>query len=54
MQRVAENYRKIRNTFRYILGNLGDFDPETDAVPFDKMEALDQYMLRRTAVLTSH
>ena len=29
MQRVAENYRKIRNTFRYILGNLGDFDPET-------------------------
>ena len=53
MQRVAENYRKIRNTFRYILGNLGDFDPETDAVPFERMEALDQYMLRRTAVLTS-
>ncbi|MFZ0542958.1 MAG: isoleucine--tRNA ligase [Candidatus Sulfotelmatobacter sp.] len=51
MQRVAENYRKIRNTFRYILGNLGDFNPETDAVPFDKMEALDQYMLRRTAGL---
>jgi isoleucyl-tRNA synthetase len=53
MQRVAENYRKIRNTFRYILGNLGDFNPETDAVPLDKMEALDQYMLRRTAALTS-
>ncbi len=52
MQRVAENYRKIRNTFRYILGNIGDFDPNTDAVPFDRMEALDQYMLRRTAVLT--
>ncbi|MGC2791734.1 MAG: isoleucine--tRNA ligase, partial [Candidatus Sulfotelmatobacter sp.] len=51
MQRVAENYRKIRNTFRYILGNIGDFDPETDAVPFDKMQALDQYMLRRTAGL---
>ena len=51
MQRVAENYRKIRNTFRYILGNIGDFDPKTDAVPFDKMEALDQYMLRRTAGL---
>ena len=45
MQRVAENYRKIRNTFRYILGNLGDFDPQTDAVPFGNMEALDQYML---------
>ena len=36
MQRVAENYRKIRNTFRYVLGNLEDFDPETDAVPFER------------------
>ena len=49
MQRVAENYRKIRNTFRYILGNLGDFDPQADAVPFESMEALDQYMLRQTS-----
>jgi isoleucyl-tRNA synthetase len=48
MLRVAENYRKIRNTFRYILGNLGDFNPETDAVPFENMEELDQYMLRQT------
>ena len=48
MQRVAENYRKIRNTFRYILGNLGDFDPASDAVPFDQMQAIDQYMLRQT------
>ena len=53
MQRVAENYRKIRNTFRYILGNLDGFDPEKDAVPFDQMEALDQYMLRQTAAFTS-
>jgi isoleucyl-tRNA synthetase len=48
MQRVGENYKKIRNTFRYILSNLYDFDPQKDAVPFDKMEALDQYMLRQT------
>ncbi len=48
MQRVGENYKKIRNTFRYILSNLGDFDPQKDAVPFDQMEALDQYMLRQT------
>jgi len=48
MLTVAENYRKIRNTFRYILGNLGDFDPQADAVPFEKMQALDQYMLRQT------
>jgi isoleucyl-tRNA synthetase len=51
MQRVGENYKKIRNTFRYILGNLEGFDPQKDAVPFEQMEALDQYMLRRTAVL---
>jgi isoleucyl-tRNA synthetase len=48
MQRVAENYRKIRNTFRYVLGNLGDFDPQQDAVAFEEMEALDRYMLRQT------
>jgi isoleucyl-tRNA synthetase len=48
MLRIGEDYRKIRNTFRYVLGNLGDFDPATDAVPFDQMEELDQYMLRQT------
>jgi isoleucyl-tRNA synthetase len=48
MLRIAENYRKIRNTFRYVLGNLGDFNPETDAVRFASMEGLDQYMLRQT------
>jgi isoleucyl-tRNA synthetase len=53
MQRAGENYKKIRNTFRYILGNLGDFAPENDAVPFDKMEELDQYMLRQTCAFAS-
>ncbi len=53
MQRIAENYRKIRNTFRYVLGNLYDFDPQRDAVPFEKMEALDQYMLRQTAAMAA-
>jgi len=48
MQRISENYRKIRNTFRYVLSNLFDFDPERDAVPFDEMEPLDRYMLLRT------
>ncbi len=48
MQRVADNYRKIRNTFRNMLGNLADFNP-ADAVPFEQMEPLDQYMLLRTA-----
>jgi isoleucyl-tRNA synthetase len=53
MQRVGENYKKIRNTFRYILSNLYDFDPVKDAVPFDKMEALDQYMLRETCAFAA-
>ncbi len=55
MLRVAENYRKIRNTFRYILGNIGDgdFNPDTDAVPFEQMEALDQYMLRQTCAFAA-
>ncbi|HXC43164.1 MAG TPA: isoleucine--tRNA ligase [Candidatus Dormibacteraeota bacterium] len=53
MQRVAENYRKIRNTFRYVLGNLGDFNPDADAVPFESMEALDQYMIRQTSAFAA-
>ncbi len=51
MQRIAENYRKIRNTFRYILGNLNGFNPPRDRVPFDQMESIDQFMLRQTAEL---
>jgi isoleucyl-tRNA synthetase len=53
MQRVGENYKKIRNTFRYILSNLYDFDPVKDAVPFEKMEELDQYMLRQTCAFAT-
>ncbi|HEY7098398.1 MAG TPA: isoleucine--tRNA ligase [Terriglobales bacterium] len=53
MQRVAENYRKIRNTFRYVLGNLGDFDPGKDALPFERMQSLDQYMLRQTVAMAA-
>ncbi len=52
MQRVAENYREIRNKlFKNALGNLYDFDPQTDSVPFEKLEPLDQYMLRQTWAL---
>jgi isoleucyl-tRNA synthetase len=53
MQRVGENYRDIRNRLRYILGNLGDFDPANDTVPYDQMEVLDQYMLRHTVAFAS-
>jgi isoleucyl-tRNA synthetase len=53
MQRVGENYKKIRNTFRYILGNLYDFDPEKDALSFENLTPLDQYMQRQTASFTA-
>ena len=53
MNRVAENYRKIRNTFRYILGNLHGFSPAADLVAFEQLEPLDQYMLLRTADLAA-
>jgi isoleucyl-tRNA synthetase len=53
MQRVGDNYKKIRNTFRYILSNLYDFDPVKDAVRFEEMEELDQYMLRQTCAFAA-
>jgi isoleucyl-tRNA synthetase len=52
MQNIAENYRTVRNNlFKYSLGNLYDFDPGRDAVSFEKLEALDQYMLRQAAAM---
>jgi isoleucyl-tRNA synthetase len=52
MQRCAELYRKLRNTFRFLLGNLHGFDPARDAVAEDKLLPLDRYMLARTRDLT--
>jgi isoleucyl-tRNA synthetase len=51
MQRVSENYRKLRNTLRFLLSNLSDFEPGVDAVEWDAMQPLDQYILARTAEL---
>ena len=51
MQRVSDNYRKLRNTLRFLLSNLADFDPKIDAVEFTEMQPLDQYILARTAEL---
>jgi isoleucyl-tRNA synthetase len=53
MKRLAEDiYRKLRNTFRFLLGNIGDFTPTTEGLPFEQLQPLDQYMLARTAELT--
>jgi isoleucyl-tRNA synthetase len=52
MQRVSETYRKLRNTFRFLLSNLNGFEPEKHAVAWDDMPPLDRYMLVRTRELT--
>ena len=50
---LAEGYRRIRNTCRYLLGNLYDFDPERDAVPAQDMMGLDRLILHRLQLLTA-
>lgn len=47
LERMSEAYRKIRNTFRYLLGNLKGFDPSEDLVPFEEMQSLDRWVLSR-------
>jgi isoleucyl-tRNA synthetase len=45
--RLVEAYRRIRNTLRFLLGNLYDFDPSREAVPRERMEELDRWVLSR-------
>ncbi len=52
MARCAELYRKVRNTFRFLLGNLHGFDPLLQRVKEAELLPLDQYMLARTRELT--
>ena len=47
LQRLTEAYRRIRNTCRYLLGNLNDFDSAKNAVTLDQMEELDRWALNR-------
>ena len=47
LSRVVEAYRKIRNTFRFLLSNLYDFDPASDAVALGDLEDVDRYLLSR-------
>jgi len=47
LKQVSEVYRKIRNTFRFLLGNLADFKPEEDAIEYGKLREVDQFMLVR-------
>jgi isoleucyl-tRNA synthetase len=51
LARVVEAYRKIRNTLRYLLGNLYDFDPAADAVDVSRLEEVDRYILAKYAAI---
>jgi len=45
--RTQDAYRKIRNTLRYLLGNLNDFNPEENGVPYKNMNQIDQWALQQ-------
>ncbi len=51
LKRLTESYRKIRNTIRYLIGNLYDFDPKKDRVPLESLPEIDRYILSRFNVL---
>lgn len=47
LERLADGYRKIRNTFRFLISNLYDFDPSKDQVPVSQMPEIDRWMLSK-------
>ena len=51
LARVVDAYRRIRNTLRFLLANVSDFDPAKDAVPDDQLLEIDRYALARAAEL---
>jgi isoleucyl-tRNA synthetase len=53
LARLSEAYRKFRNTFKWALGNLNDFDPAADAVSPAEMQEIDLWILSRTETLVS-
>jgi isoleucyl-tRNA synthetase len=51
IDRMSDAYRRIRNTFKFLLGNLWDFDPKRDAVPLEKLPEMERWMLHELGVL---
>ncbi len=51
LKQVSDAYRKIRNTIRYFLGNLSDFNPEVNGVPHDQLTELDRWALAKFSEL---
>jgi isoleucyl-tRNA synthetase len=53
MGQLSETYRKMRNTLRFALSNLFDFQPDSDALPVEKMWEFDRFMFHRTGALVA-
>ncbi len=53
LNRLTDAYRKIRNTIRYLLSNISDFEPSRDAVPFGELEPIDRWAMWRIGELTA-
>ncbi|MBQ3302040.1 MAG: isoleucine--tRNA ligase [Eggerthellaceae bacterium] len=51
LKQVSDAYRRFRNTFRFLLGNLADFENEDAVLSFDELEPVDRYYLARTYAL---
>ena len=51
LARVVDTYRRVRNTLKFLLANVSDFDPVKDAVPFEQMLEIDRYALSRASQL---
>ena len=51
LTRLSESYRRIRNTCRYILGNIHDFQPETQTVPYAQMPEIDRWAMHQLELL---
>ncbi len=51
LKRISDSYRRIRNTFRFLLANLYDFDPSSDAVPYSDMYEIDRWALHRLQLI---
>eukprot|EP00740_Mantoniella_antarctica_P011531 CAMPEP_0181385712 /NCGR_PEP_ID=MMETSP1106-20121128/22716_1 /TAXON_ID=81844 /ORGANISM="Mantoniella antarctica, Strain SL-175" /LENGTH=1100 /DNA_ID=CAMNT_0023505811 /DNA_START=222 /DNA_END=3524 /DNA_ORIENTATION=- len=51
LKQTSDNYRKLRGTLRFLMGNIGDFDPAANAVPYEELPAFDRYALYRTAAM---
>lgn len=53
LKQVSESYRKIRNTIRFMLSNVSDFDPETDVIAENELPAADKYMMANFRILVN-